>query len=174
MKTEQIVSDYIPKIILFFYDGGNGKYIDHRRERDNKKGSKISDTIKKVNYPSFLFSVGEATMKQRNSKNRYSRRQNLNQKHIVPLVNELEKLINLNQKHVSPLENELEKLINLASPKFLKYSCKPTTLLVDFMPIIRRVSLKNMSRVIATFDLSWKAINNGCGHDTLSIFDCYI
>ena len=174
MKTEQIVSDYIPKIILFFYDGGNGKYIDHRRERDNKKGSKISDTIKKVNYPSFLFSAAEATMKQQNSKNKYSRRQNLNQKHIVPLVNELEKLINLNQKHIRPLVNEIEKLINLASPKFLKYSCKPTTLLADFMPIIRQASLKNMSRVIATFDLSWKAINNGCGHDTLSIFDYYI
>ena len=55
VKTGQIVSDYIPKTILSFYDGGNGKYIDHRRERDNKKGSKISDTIKKVNYPSFLF-----------------------------------------------------------------------------------------------------------------------
>ena len=95
-------------------------------------------------------------MKQQNSKIRYSRRQNLNQKHIVPLV------------------NEFEKLINLASPKFLKYSCKPTTLLTDFMSIIRQVSLKNMSRVIATFDLSWKAINNVCGHDTLSIFDYYI
>ena len=95
-------------------------------------------------------------MKQQNSKNRYGRRQNLNQKHIGPLV------------------NELEKLINPASPKCLKYSCKPTTLLVDFMPIIGRVSLKNMSKVIADFDLSWKAINNVCGHNTISIYDSYI
>ena len=78
VKTGQLLSDYIGEIILLFYDGGKGKYIDHRRERDNRKGSKISDTSRKVNYPSFLFPATEATMKQKNSKNGYSRRQNLN------------------------------------------------------------------------------------------------
>ena len=78
VKTGQLLSDYIGEIVLLFYDGGKGKYIDHRQERDNRKGSKISDTIRKVNYPSFLFPAAEAAMKQKNSKNGYSRRQNLN------------------------------------------------------------------------------------------------
>ena len=78
VKTGQLLSDYIGEIMLLFYDGGKGKYIDHRRERDNGKGSEISDTIRKVNYPSFLFSAAEVTMKQQNSKYGYSRRQYLN------------------------------------------------------------------------------------------------
>ena len=62
------------------------------------------------------------------------------------------------QKHV--LVHELEKLINRNAPKFHKYSSEPTALLVDFMSVIRRVPLKNVSKIIDAFDLSWNTINN--------------
>ena len=77
------------------------------------------------------------------------------------------------QKHV--LVHELEKLINHNAPQFHKYSSKPTALLVDFMSVIWRVPLKNVSRIIDTFDLSWNTISSVCSHNTLNIiYDSYI
>ena len=47
--------------------------VQYRRERHNEKGNKIYDTVKKVNFPSVFSSAAEVTMKQQNSKTRYSR-----------------------------------------------------------------------------------------------------
>ena len=67
------------------------------------------------------------------------------------------------QKHV--LANELEKLINHNAPQFLKYSSEPRTLLVSVMSVIRRVPLKNVSKIISAIKLSWNSINNICIHN---------
>lgn len=67
------------------------------------------------------------------------------------------------QKHV--LANELEKLINHNAPQFLKYSSEPRTLLVSVMSVIRRVPLKNVSKIISAIKLSWNNINNICIHN---------
>ena len=67
------------------------------------------------------------------------------------------------QKHV--LANELEKLINHNAPQFLKYSSEPRTLLVSVMSVIRRVPLKNISKIISAIKLSWNSINNICIHN---------
>ena len=63
----------------------------------------------------------------------------------------------------------LEKLITHNAPQFHKYSNEPTTLLVDFMSVIRRVPLKNVCKIIDAFDLSWNTINNVCIHNILNI-----
>ena len=69
--------------------------------------------------------------------------------------------------------HELEKLINHNAPQFHKYSSEPTALLVDFMSVIRRVPLKNVSKIIDAFNLSWNTINV-CSHNTLNIiYDSY-
>lgn len=67
------------------------------------------------------------------------------------------------QKHV--LANKLEKLINHNAPQFLKYSSEPRTLLVSVMSVIRRVPLKNVSKIISAIKLSWNSINNICIHN---------
>ena len=59
--------------------------------------------------------------------------------------------------------------------QFLKHSSEPTTLLVDFKSVIRRVPLKNVSKIIGAFDLGWNTINTVCSHNTLNImYDSYI
>ena len=58
----QIVSDHISERILCFYDGAKGKYIEYRQERYIERDSKISYTIKKVNYPNFLSSATKVKM----------------------------------------------------------------------------------------------------------------
>ena len=74
------------------------------------------------------------------------------------------------QKHVL-----VHELVNHNVPQFHKYSSEPTALLVDFMSVIRRVPLKNVSKIIDAFDLSWNTINNVCSHNTLNIiYDSYI
>ena len=77
------------------------------------------------------------------------------------------------KKHV--LVHELEKLINHNAPQFHEYSSEPAALLVDFLSVIRPVPLKNVSKIINAFDLSWNTINNVCSHNTLNIiYDSYI
>ena len=70
-STGQIVSDHISQRILCFYDGGKGKYIEYRQERYIERGSKVSDTIKKVNCPNFLSSATKVKIKQQNPKARF-------------------------------------------------------------------------------------------------------
>ena len=67
------------------------------------------------------------------------------------------------QKNV--LANELEKLINYNAPQFRKYSSEPRKLLVNVMSVIRRVPLKNVSKIISAIKLSWNTINNVCIHN---------
>ena len=43
------------------------------------------------------------------------------------------------------------------------------------MSVIRRVPLKNVSKIIGAFDLGWNTINTVCSHNTLNImYDSYI
>ena len=39
------------------------------------------------------------------------------------------------------------------------------------MSVIRQVPLKNVSKIIDAFDLSWNTINNVCSHNTLNIIN---
>ena len=189
-STGQIVSDHISERILCFYDGGKGKYIEYRQEPYIERGSKISDTIKKVNYPNFLSSATKAKMKQQNPKARFkemsesqkqmdtarSRGIQLKEilKHDLTTENCLfdgDYIAKTKQKH---LVHNLEKLIKHNAPQFHKYLSEPTALLVDFLSVIRRVPLKNVSKIIDAFDLSWNTINV-CSHSTLNIiYDSYI
>ena len=70
-STGQIVSDHLSERVLCFYDGGKGKSTEHRQEGYIEWGSKISNTIKKVNYPNFLSSATKVNMKQQNPKTRF-------------------------------------------------------------------------------------------------------
>ena len=146
------------------------------------RGSKISDTIKKLNYPNFLSSATKVKMKQQNPKARFkemsesqkqmdtARSRGIQLKEILKYDLTTENCLfdgdykaKSKQNHV--LVYELEKLINHNAPQFHKYSSEPTVLLVDFMSVIRRVPLKNVSKIIDAFDLSWNTINNVCSHN---------
>ena len=180
-STGQIVSDHISEKILCFYDDGKGKYIEYRQERYIERGSKISDAIKKVNYPNFLSSATKVKMKQQNPKARF-KQMGESQKQMDTSRSrgiQLKEILNYDLTTENCLFDgdytELEKLINHSVPQLHKYSSEPTALLVDFMSVIRRVPLKNVSKIIDAFDLSWNSINNVCSLNTLNIIcDSYI
>ena len=181
----------IAKKLLGYFEHGEKTYIEFRNKRFADKTKAISDVIKKASLPSFESKSEESTKFKPSKKNTKAKIQAIAQKQVdisksrfisMPEILQFDlvpsALFEGNftakpEKHL--LITELEKHLLSTEYNFAKTSESKTSLVIDFMSLMRRIRLTNLQTFKESFEVMWKSILSVCEFNQLNIiYDSYI
>ena len=190
--TGQCVPDEASKRLLTFFEHGENGYAEFRKERFVEKDKKLSDTIKKVNFPLF-----DPKSKQKNLT------QTTTSKLVIKEISQAQRSVDIARSRLitmtelldfdltaqNPLFDgdfttkpakhlliaELEKNLVGVSYVFENDGIAETGLVIDFMSLIRKMNISKMHIFKNAFEAAWKSIKNVCSFSQLDvIYDSYI
>ena len=182
----------VSECLINFYKHGEELYKSFRNERFVEKSRKLSDTIKKVNLPEFVPKPKEKTERKHIKSDALVKELSYVQKNIdiarvrgITLSYIMEHdLMSTNvlfceettrKPEKSVLVHELEKHFDKNDLTFMKTSKLETTLLIDFMSMIRRMPLSEMSVFLDLFQATWKKVKAICEFQRVDVvFDSYV
>ena len=185
LTTRQCVNETDSKKLLEHFEHGEKTYIEFRNERFADKTKVLSDVIKKVSLPSFESKSKESTKFKPSEENTKAKIQAIAQKQVdiakprfisVPEIVQFDLVpsslfkghfIAKSEKHL--LITELEKHLLSTEYNFAKISESKTSLVIDFMSLMRRIRLTNLQTFKESFEVMWKFILSVCEFDQLNI-----
>ena len=181
----------IAKKLLGYFEHGEKTYIEFRNKRFADKTKAISDVIKKASLPSFESKSEESTNFKPSKKNTKAKIQAIAQKQVdisksrfisMPEILQFDLVPSTlfegdftakPEKHL--LITELEKHLLSTEYNFAKTSESKTSLVIDFMSLMRRISLASLQTSKESFEIMWKSILSVCEFNQLNIiYDSYI
>ena len=158
LTTGQCVNETDSKKLLEYFEHGEKTYIEFRNERFLDKTKALSDVIKTVSLPSFESKSKESTKFKPSKENSNAKIQAIAQIAIALLITELEK-----------------HLLSTEYLFFAKKSQSKTSLVTDFMSLMRRIRFTNLQTFKESFEVMWKSILSVCEFNQLNIiYDSYI
>ena len=178
--------------LLCFYDYGTEKYIKFRRNHFDKKDASLSSTIKKIPMPKFLPYLKNKEKTKTKSAKLSSKQLSASNKSFevarsrsIPIAeilryNLFPSNILFDQGYILKLDKatlvkKLEKRPERGYLRFSKASSASTAMAVDFMSIIRRQRLQNMTVFEDIIKSAWLSVYNSCEFNHLNIvFDSHI
>ena len=159
--------------------------IEFRNERFFDKTKALSDVIKKVSLPSFESKSKESTKFKPSKENTKAKIQAIAQKQVDIAKSRFISLSEILQFDLVPsalfegdftakpekqlLITELEKHLLSTEYNFAKTSESKTSLVIDFMPLMRRITLTNLQTFKESFEVMWKSILSICEFNQLNI-----
>ena len=181
----------IAKKLLGYFEHGEKTYIEFRNERFADKTKAISDVIKKASLPSFESKSEESTKFKPSKKNTKAKIQAIVQKQVDIFKSRFISMPEILQFDLVPsalfewdftakpekhmLITGLEKQLLSREYNCAKTSESKTSLVIDFMSLMRRISLANLQTSKESFEIRWKSILSVCEFNQLNIiYDSYI
>ena len=182
----------VSECLINFYNHGKELYETFRNERFVEKSRKLSDTIKKVNLPKFVPKPKEKTERKQIKSDTLVKELSYVQKNVdiarvrgITLSHIMEHdLMSTNtlfcegttrKPDKSVLVHELEKHFDKSDLTFTKTSKLETTLLIDFMSMVRRMPISEMSVFLDLFQATWKKVKAICDFQRVDVvFDSYV
>ena len=152
LATGQCVNETDSKKLLEYFEHGEKTYIEFRNERFLDKTKALSDVIKTVSLPSFESKPKESTKFKPSKENSNAKIQAIAQIAIALLITELEK-----------------HLLSTEYLFFAKKSESKTSLVTDFMSLMRRIRFTNLQTFKESFEVMWKSILSVCEFNQLNI-----
>ena len=181
----------IAKKLLGYFEHGEKTSIEFRNERFADKTKAISDVIKKASLPSFESKSEESTKFKPSKKNTKAKIQAIVQKQVDIFKSRFISMPEILQFDLVPsalfewdftakpekhlLITGLEKQLLSREYNCAKTSESKTSLVIDFMSLMRRISLANLQTSKESFEIRWKSILSVCEFNQLNIiYDSYI
>ena len=185
IATGVVIPHSTAEKLLCFHDYGKEKYIEFRTNRFVQKERSLSSTIEKIHMPNFLTNLKNKEKKKK--KNQLSFPFNNYQHHIFEVAHSRGiPIAEILQYDISPtnilfhedytfkpnkatLVKKLEERTEPGDLRFSKGCNKRTVMVVDFMSIIQRQYLQNMTVFEDIIKSAWLIVQNSCEFNHLDI-----
>ena len=187
----ELVEEKATKRILAFVDDENERYRNFLKERFVEKSSKLSATIKKVNLPKFKAlpqqpKTGKVNIKAMKKELGLVQRQidiarsrGITMKEILAFDLVEDSLLFDDERTSKPDKSQLTKCLEAFLEAndfcFSKTKTAKTSIIIDFMSLVRKIPMKRLNTINDAFEYMWKTITHIAEADEIHIvYDSYL